>query len=256
MTLPDRAWVLLTALVILGATSDASAVFDCLPPQNCRNVAECCKPFRDEFRLQVARAEMRRDFYRSKQNRDDAFAKGAWSSTNEMERAFVEFIQNNQDVKAKARLKIKSNQTFDDVPTLTTGDDCKTTIDASGAQVKITDIPGIFDDPNNPLTKANVCKEAVAAAIHHESEHQDRCEAKKAGYLPPGKKEEGWARRELEEYADDEANGYAAEAWVLRRWARQARQRCTTAKKLAAGDFDNAKQRLRALKLMRQPRSW
>jgi hypothetical protein len=255
MSLLDRALIVAAGLCVLGATSDAHGVFDCLPPQNCRNVAECCKPARKELALQIARAEMRRDFYASQKNRDDAFGKGAWDSPHHLERAFVEFIRNNQDTAAKKRLKIKSNVQFDDVPGLTTHEDCTTTLDANDAPVKITDIPKVFDDPNSPLTKANVCKEAVAAAILHESDHQDRCAAKKAGYIKP-RTELSIARRELEESADDERDAYAVEADALRRWARQARRRCTTAKKLADGDFKTAKQRVDALRLMKQPRSW
>lgn len=255
MSLWDRALIAAAGLCVLGIASDAHGVFDCLPPQNCKNVTECCKPPRKELWLQIARAEMRRDFYNSKKNRDDAFGKGAWSSTNELERAFTEFIRNNQDRAAKARLRIKSNQQFDDVPGLTTHDDCTTTLDENNAPVKITDIPKVFDDPANPLTKANVCKEAVAAAILHESDHQDRCEAKKAGLIKP-RTDLGYARRELEENADSERDAYAVEADALRRWAKQARRRCTTAKKLAQNDFEKAKQKVDALKLMKQPRSW
>jgi hypothetical protein len=242
-------------VLVLGATSDARAVFDCLPKQNCRNVTECCKKPRKEFWLQVARAEMRRDFYNSKKNRDDAFGKGGWDSPNHLERAFIEFIANNQDRAAKRRLGIRSNAQFEDVPGLTTHEDCTTTLDDNNAPVKITDIPTVFDDSDSPLSKANVCKEAVAAAIHHESDHQDRCELKKAGMAKP-RTDASWARRELEESADSERDAYAVEADSLRRWARQARRRCTTAKKLADNDFKTAKQRVDALKLMRQPRSW
>jgi hypothetical protein len=254
MRIADRIWVVLTLCLVLGATSDAGAVFECLPKQNCRNVSECCQKPRKEFWLQVARAEMRRDFYNSKKNRDDAFGKGGWDSPNHLERAFIEFISKNQDTAAKKRLGIKGNAVFDDVPELTTHDDCSTTV-GENTPVKITDIPKIFDDPNHPLTKANVCKEAVAAAVHHESDHQDRCEAKKAGLLKP-RTDASWARRELEESADSERDAYAAEADSLRHWARQARRRCTTAKKLADNDFKTAKQRVDALKLMKQPRSW
>jgi hypothetical protein len=255
MKLVDWIAIVLGALWVLGATSDAGAVFDCLPKQDCKNVTECCKKPRPELWLQIARAEMRRDFYNSKRNRDDAFGKGAWDSPNHLEKAFIEFISRNQDTAAKRRLRLRSNQVFDDVTTLTTHEDCTTTIDENGAQVKITDIPSVFDDPNSPLTKSNTCKEAVAAAILHESDHQDRCELKKAGMAKPSK-ESGWARRALEESADSERDAYAVEADALRRWARQARRRCTTAKALAKNDFDTAKQRVDALKLMRQPRSW
>ena len=247
--------VLFSGLLVLGLSADAGAVFECLPKPDCRNVQECCKRPRKELLLQIARAEMRRDFYASQRNRDAAFEKGAWDSPNTLEKAFVEFIRANQDRAAKQRLGIRSNQQFDDVPDLTTHGDCTTTIDANGARLKITDVPGLFDDPNHPLTKANVCKEAVVAAVHHESDHQDRCEAKKRGLLPQSK-EASWARRELDDSADSERDAYAVEAEKMRRMVREARRRCTTAKALANGDFENAKQKVQALRAMRQPRSW
>lgn len=251
----SRVLVLGASLLVLAAPSEAEAVFDCLPKPNCRNVAECCKKPRAELALQIARAEMRRDFYKSTKNRDDAFKKGAWDSTNSLEKAFVEYISTHQDAAAKKRLGIKSSRTFDDVPTLTTNAACKTTIDANGAPLSITDIPKLFDDPNHPLTKADVCREAVVAAVYHEVEHQDRCEARKAGHeRPPTGK--GPARRELDESADDEQDAYAREAETLRLFRKQARRRCTTARALANDDFDNAKQKLKALALMRQPGMW
>lgn len=239
--------------VALGAPSDAGAVFDCLPPRNCQGVEQCCKRPKKELLLQLARAEMRRDFYDSKKNRDDAFAKGAWESPNNLEKAFTEFIATHQDQAAKQKLGLPANQTYGDVPSLTTHPDCTSSIDANGAKLSITDIPKMFDDPNHPLTKANVCKEAVIAAVLHESEHQDRCEAKKRGLIKP-KNEGGWARAELEDSADSERDAYAREADALRLMRKRARQRCTTAKKLAENDFENAKQRVKALKLMKQPR--
>jgi hypothetical protein len=42
---------------------------------------------------------------------------------------------------------------------------------------------------------------------------------------------------------------------MLRLYWRQARRRCTTAKALADDDFKNAKQKVDALKLMREARS-
>ncbi|MFO0566343.1 MAG: hypothetical protein U0263_11810 [Polyangiaceae bacterium] len=240
-------------LVVLGAPSDAGAVFDCLPPRNCQGVAQCCQKPRKELALQIARAEMRRDFYASKQNRDDAFAKGAWDSPNHMEKAFVDFISKNQDQAAKSKLGLPASKTYPDVPDLTTRDDCTTTIDANGAKLSVTDIPKMFDDPNHPLTKADVCKEAVIAAVLHESEHQDRCEAKKRGMIPR-KNEGGWARAELEDSADSEEQAYAREADSLRLMRKRARQRCTTAKALAQNDFKNAEDRVKALNLMKQPR--
>lgn len=250
----SRGLVVLAAGVALLAPADADAVFACLPSRNCQGVEQCCKKPLRQLALQVARASVRRDFYRSQQNRDDAFKKGAWDSTQHMERAFKDYVRQNQERIAKERAGLPQEGQYDDVPDLTTKDDCKTYIDASGKQVSIKDIQSVLDDPNNPLTKANVCKEAVAAAIMHEDDHQDRCELKKAGKLPS--KGGGWARGELEAYADDEAEAYAREAETLRRYRRQAAQRCTTAKKLAANDFKNAQDRVKALKLMKQPRSW
>ncbi|MBK8996978.1 MAG: hypothetical protein IPM35_14690 [Myxococcales bacterium] len=239
--------------VAFGAPSDAGAVFDCLPPRNCQGVAQCCKKPRKELLLQIARAEMRRDFYDSKKNRDEAFAKGAWDSPNNLEKAFTQFISAHQDQAAKQKLGLPANQSYDDVPDLTTHPDCTSSIDANGAKLSITDIPKMFDDPNHPLTKANVCKEAVIAAVLHESEHQDRCEAKKRGLIKP-KNEGGWARAELEDSADSERDAYAREADALRLMRKRARQRCTTAKKLAENDFKNARERVKALNSMKQPR--
>lgn len=242
------------AVVALGAPSDAGAVFDCLPPRNCQGVQQCCKPPRKELLLQIARAEMRRDFYDSKKNRDDAFAKGAWDSPNNLEKAFVEFMTTHQDTAAKKKLGLPANQSYPDVPDLTTDTaTCESKIDSTGAKLSVTDVPKMFDDPEHPLTKVNVCKEAVIAAVLHEAEHQDRCEAKKRGLIKP-KTEGGWARAELEDSADSERDAYAREADVLRLMRKRARQRCTTAKKLAKDDFDNAKERVKALRLMKQPR--
>ncbi len=256
--LARRAGYLLAALagvLVLGASSEAQAVYDCLPSRNCRSVSECCRKPKPEFWLQVARAELRRDFYKSERNRAKAAEKG-WDSQQAMENDFKDFIRNTQDAAAKRRMGITSRKQFGNVPGMTTSPEtCKTTIDDNNAPLP-TDLNKIFDDPNNPLSKENVCKEAVVAAIRHEQEHQDRCDAGKAGLITPKPATNGWARRELDESADKEQDGYAREAAVLRMYRRQARRRCSAAQKLENGDFENAKQRVQALKLLHQPRTW
>lgn len=245
----------LTGLLVLGAASEAEAVFACLPARNCQSVESCCRKPRLELWLQIARAELRRDFYKSEKNRQEAFDKGSWDSANSLEKAFEAHIQSKQDSGAKKRLGMKANKQYGDVPTLVTDKKCKTFVEENGAPLSPKDIPKLFDDPKSPLTRADVCKEAVAAAVRHEEEHQDRCEAKRNGLGKPPKPGTGVARQELDEHADAEEEAYAREAAMLRLYARQARRRCTTAKALAADDFENAKQKLEALALMRHPRT-
>ncbi|MBX3130466.1 MAG: hypothetical protein KF718_27350 [Polyangiaceae bacterium] len=255
LRLSAAAGVAASAALVVAAPSEASAVFDCLPPMNCRGVQQCCKPPRPELLLQIARAELRRDFYASRSNRDEAFGKGAWDSGHHLEQAFEAYVSQHQDRAAKQRLGIRSNVVFDDVPTLVTDGECNISVESTKAPLSILDIPRVFDDADHPLTRANVCKEAVVAAILHEDDHQDRCRAKKAGLLPPSK-ERSWARRELDDHADAEQQAYAREADVLRRYRNQARRRCTVAKLLSADKFKDAKKKLQALKAMRQPRTW
>lgn len=258
--LPHSLRALSFAAVVVAAASTSDASQDCLKPdpKTCKIPEDCF------YKRQIAMKRALRDAFLSSTLRCNAIAKANGPNppkdgarTKTAAENLSDDIMNHPERIARQLPRCAS--TLADPPGFET--------DAVSCTFQAKDANGRPTDPG----KYNTCREFLEASREHEREHVRACKAANDHKTSEVGDASSWAaphratcpgahwnmgapkvedRTEINDYADEEADGYTIEVWDLEDRRAAAIHRCTTARAAAAAAAKAASEKAAALKAL------